>query len=1064
MQEFSNPPKNPTLQNFNHYTKKPQTAVYFCRKKFLRKKFLPFLIFLIAFCTAANPKPRVRTFGPTVTKGSGVNWQIAQNVNGYIFIASSSGVKIFDGYNWEIVKNNLNTEIYSLDIDEKNCLVYTGGLDDLGYIDLDEKNQFTYFSLVNLLPASQPSLGRVWQTIINGNIYFFSNKYIFEFDGTRFKIHKAENNTFHKAFKTSRHLIVQEEGIGLYALHDKRKIFIKNSDQLNNKIIESIVEVPDGLVMFTSDGISIQCTLKDHELSIQSYFTTEVSEYIKSGRLSNISGLYDGNYVFALGNNGIIITKPDFKILYHFNSDNNLTRSSVNHVYEDRFGNLWSAENTVVNFINYGSPFSVYDSKDGIKGVVHSFLNFKGTVFCADEFYIYQFENFSFTPLDKISESIRGLFHYNEQNFLLLTNKGLYLADEKNRKKILEFQEGISVFTISESQHLYGVFNPHSILIFSLKGNKARIHKVRIFENVELKNVEVENEQILWFSTTANGVGFWHDDYIRFYDTKSGLPSYFNNQVKVLNGRVYILTQEGVYKLDKYRNSLLKTNDFGPLAKSYFVNNMLLTPIGLFAKFTKGTESEYLLLNDSIDQNSTFNRIFKYLPKRGFAGWHLTEDNLLLISFIENMYVLDLNKSHKIFQPLKISIRDITFSSPGMITEENNRKKIVINYDQGPLVVYITSPYYEGQNFIKFFYRLKNQSADWIKLENSNTIVIPKLNIGDDELQIYATNIYEMTSDVLKIPFKVLPPFYLRSYMIALYILVLMMAAYGVLQYRESLLQKKNRELEKIVEMRTKELLKEKQELERSKEELFQLSEQRNQLLGVYAHDLKNPLSAIDGIRALMSHTIEEMSIDTSTKEEFIQYLEMIKKSTDQTTAIIQDILTSVKLESDKQKLEFSDVEISGLVEEHYQLMNNYARQKNIQMTYHTDGKYLVTIDARKMGEVFQNLMSNAIKYSPENSNVKVVISSAVKKGREYAVISISDQGPGFTEDDKQKMFGLFQRLSAKPTKGESSTGIGLYIVKNYTELNNGFVELESELGKGSTFKVYLPVLAKINF
>lgn len=77
---------------------------------------------------------------------------------------------------------------------------------------------------------------------------------------------------------------------------------------------------------------------------------------------------------------------------------------------------------------------------------------------------------------------------------------------------------------------------------------------------------------------------------------------------------------------------------------------------------------------------------------------------------------------------------------------------------------------------------------------------------------------------------------------------------------------------------------------------------------------------------------------------------------------------------------------------------------------------------------------------------------------KSHVRISIQDEGPGFTEEDKSKMFQMFQRLSAKPTKGESSTGLGLYIVKNYTELNKGFVELDSVYGQGSTFHIYLPI------
>jgi signal transduction histidine kinase len=104
--------------------------------------------------------------------------------------------------------------------------------------------------------------------------------------------------------------------------------------------------------------------------------------------------------------------------------------------------------------------------------------------------------------------------------------------------------------------------------------------------------------------------------------------------------------------------------------------------------------------------------------------------------------------------------------------------------------------------------------------------------------------------------------------------------------------------------------------------------------------------------------------------------------------------------------------------------------------------------------QVLDNIISNAVKYSPHRKNIFI----RLKSSSEAVRIEIQDEGPGISPDDMQKLFGKFARLSARPTGGEHSTGLGLSIVKKMVEAMNGRVWCESELGKGATFIVELPI------
>ncbi|PIO48651.1 MAG: hypothetical protein CMR00_04040 [[Chlorobium] sp. 445] len=141
----------------------------------------------------------------------------------------------------------------------------------------------------------------------------------------------------------------------------------------------------------------------------------------------------------------------------------------------------------------------------------------------------------------------------------------------------------------------------------------------------------------------------------------------------------------------------------------------------------------------------------------------------------------------------------------------------------------------------------------------------------------------------------------------------------------------------------------------------------------------------------------------------------------------------------------------------------NPSSNKRQVLSFQGEQGCVVFVDPDRMREVMDNLISNAIKYSPEGKSISVrvqhITNSNGKKDEQSVLISVRDEGQGLTKEDMQKLFGKFQRLSARPTGGESSTGLGLAIVKQLVELHGGTVWAESEgKDKGSIFRVKLPV------
>lgn len=240
-----------------------------------------------------------------------------------------------------------------------------------------------------------------------------------------------------------------------------------------------------------------------------------------------------------------------------------------------------------------------------------------------------------------------------------------------------------------------------------------------------------------------------------------------------------------------------------------------------------------------------------------------------------------------------------------------------------------------------------------------------------------------------------------------------------------------------------------KKRLKSQNEHLEKLNEEKNDLMSIVAHDLKNPLIQIKGLISIL-----ELSSNKLDQEQR-QLIEKIKGVTDNQHKKITGFLDVKSFEDSFEEPILERVPVRIILETVLDEMLAQAIAKGIRLTYSKDAKRSLTIDGRKdwLFKVISNLISNAIKFS--NSGTEIFIE--VKSTDEQVVISVKDQGQGFSKDELKYIFKKSKILSYKPTADESSSGVGLYIVKKYVDQMHGWVTVESEEGKGATFFVTLP-------
>lgn len=238
------------------------------------------------------------------------------------------------------------------------------------------------------------------------------------------------------------------------------------------------------------------------------------------------------------------------------------------------------------------------------------------------------------------------------------------------------------------------------------------------------------------------------------------------------------------------------------------------------------------------------------------------------------------------------------------------------------------------------------------------------------------------------------------------------------------------------------------QEIERKNEELTRLNELKNQFMGMAAHDLRGPLNNIRLISELLADPTEHLA-----EQDRVRFLNSIKNLSEHMFNMIDDLLDLTRIESGKLEIAPGAIEIDTLIADAIVDQSPLVASKQMQITTSEPCHALIHADYKRIRQVLDNLISNAIKYSPRGSKIEISVSLA----QDLARISVKDQGPGLTDEDKQNLFQEFRRLSAKPTAGERCCGLGLAIAKKIIIAHNGEIGVDSQVGKGSSFWFSVP-------
>lgn len=326
-----------------------------------------------------------------------------------------------------------------------------------------------------------------------------------------------------------------------------------------------------------------------------------------------------------------------------------------------------------------------------------------------------------------------------------------------------------------------------------------------------------------------------------------------------------------------------------------------------------------------------------------------------------------------------------------------------------------------GKN--RYQYRLEGLDQNWSKPTENRAAVYSGLRSGYYSFQVRAANNDGLWGDASNFSFQILPPIWWRWWSILLYVVGVAAAVYGLYSFQLS----KNIAL---VENRR----------------LKELDQVKSTLYTNFTHEFRTPLTVILGMTQQLRQEVKKVALPK---------LDAIQRNGRHLAELINQMLALSKLESGQMQLEPVQADIIAFLRYLSASFDSYAEQNTITLEFVTTHPQIITdYDPKVIQQIFSNLLSNALKFTPSGGHITI----EVTEKDHFLQLKVKDSGEGIPIDHQAKIFDRFYQLNSSSTRKKEGTGIGLALVKEWVELMKGKIEVESEVGIGSTFTVVWPI------
>lgn len=1026
------------------------------------------VIILLFISTQIHSQPLFRTANLSTKDGlpSNVVKSIVQDNQGYMWFATQKGLSKYDGYNLESIILNDTGQLPDV------TTLFVASNDVLWIGTKNKGLFFNYLGKITHIPLKQRSITKDIKitSIIqgqNGDIWIGSNLGLFNIDTNTNNPSIVDGfinqNVVSISPTYNQNIIVATvDAVYLYDNIVKQEISIQSEPSNKNRILytdqDNITWLgrDRGLFIY-SDGCSCFKLFDDRLKS------TKIHAIVSNNNNLWIGTLYDGLYMYShqskklnhyqynekSNNNGLLADTNIISLhidnnetlwigtfrggLNYFNLsslyfgltnyDDNLMYCADSLVTFDLFEQnnvLWIAtEKGLVKLNHKSQTCKLYqiDIGSGLNNSIRSILvDSKGTFWIGTSKSLYQFNpltgHFKETSSQAINSSISFIIEYKTDRLLLGSVKGLYAYDTIENSIIKidtidETNQNIRFNNFTKNNLGQYVFATH-LGIFQLTSD------LKLKPLINYPNTQIGQLTTTVYGDEFGGIWFGADYKYLLYLHQDGHVENFTNKIFSKDVEVQAI-------LPHYKELWISSN------------------MGVFRFNTTSQKSTLYDINDGLQDNE-FLFTSNYLSPSGklYFGGKNGFNAFFADQIPKKIKAPNTVISHIQLNGHKLQVGDKTNAGYLLNKSVNDIAELVLNHKDNKIDIEFSALDYSDSKQNKYAYRLMPFNDKWEHTSAANRhATYTNLHAGDYTFELKSANKYGLWSKSTKqISLKVLPAPWLSFWAFAIYIFIAMFCLWCLIRYKTISARKKAKQLEATIISRTNDVNVQKKMVE-------SLLQHKNEVFANVTHEFKTPLTLIVGPLEQLAEEIDQLK--------HIEIIQMVQRNTQRLMLMVSQILKLSEAELNKKSVRESQA-IQPILAMLYEAFNPIADSKGIKLLINNNVSVNINATPECFEIVIGNLLSNALKFTSIGGEIS--ISSQLSDNN--ISVSIKDTGTGMKRDDLDKIFNRFARLDMH--KNTQGTGIGLSVVKEITEANDGHVTVSSEWGAGSMFKVTFPV------
>jgi signal transduction histidine kinase/DNA-binding NarL/FixJ family response regulator len=1014
------------------------------------------------------------------------NWSVAQDRRGVIYVANNGGVLEYDGVDWRRIRVP-HSYVYSLAVDESGR-IFVGGKDEFGYLDPDEKGELKYISLLPHLdkPLTDSFKVRKLYAAADG-VYFRSIPYLIRRHKDRLTmVDPAPGKKFNASFLCDGKLYIRQNKAGLCRVRRDRLEPLPGGEAFSKKKIFMMAAYDSRRLLIGTEKNGFY--LYDFNTAVP--FFTQADDYVAKNQLSHGIRLSPhsaptAEFALATKQGGLLIIDSRGRLKHIFNEASGLQDNNIKHVFRDTLGNLWLSLARGVSRIEYPSPFSIYDKRSNLHGLVLSVARhrtgnrlYAGTT---DGVYVLAHDDGKttvqgalprFLPVPGIGSYCNALLPLVD-GILAATTSGVFLVNDKEVTRLI----AVPAYSLKRSNrdaNRFWIGTRKGVLsVKREKGGWSAPLEIKGI-NTKISSIQEEvGEESLWLGTITQGVykvefpgGALDTPRVKsFFGPTHGLPE-VDIHVSRAAGHVVFATRRGIFRFDAAASKFTGDAAWGPEFEGSKDGATVFRMIEDRSRHiwfhsnwrnfqaVPRPDGSFHIIKEPFSRFPPFqvNAIYPDPSHGKDVVWFATNDGLI-------RYDKTINIPPRHTYP--VLIRKVAVDgSPvfeGVVNGMNASHIPAFEANVRHLQFEFAAPTYLDDSTVIFKCFLEGIDKKWSPWDRSARKDYTNLDAGLYTFRVEAKDNYENMSPEALFKFRVLPPWYRAWWAILSYVLIFLLLTFLMIKWwRSYQLEHEKRKLERIVKERTREINDKKLQLERQAEKLKDMDKVKSRFFANISHEFRTPLTLIMG-------PLEQMIAGSPDKNQQRQYHLMLKNS-QRLLGLINQLLELAKIESGKIQPRVSPQNVISFLKGLTASFEPAAAKNELELIFHSEADQVTLYyDPEKLEEVFFNLLSNAVKFTPANGRITVTAAllppeTGKTKDPGWVEVSVSDTGPGIPREQLVNIFDRFYQAGGAFEFHGKGSGIGLSIAREMVQLHHGEISVHSEEGKGTRFVIRLPM------